>query len=152
MAIRHKLPTIQVINEFAKMMIGGENLLGKKTTEAREIIIEWLRSEGLMEKEEDVIQNIPTAERTGAVIEPLPKLQWFINVNKPIPDRDNKTVKELMLEAVSGKSIAIIPDHFEKVYFNWINNLRDWCISRQIWYGHRIPVWYKGKEIYCGLS
>ncbi|MEI6660036.1 MAG: valine--tRNA ligase [bacterium] len=151
-ALRHKLPTIQVINEFAKMMIGGEILLGKKTTEAKEVVTAWLRDEGLMEKEEDVMQNIPTAERTGAVIEPLPKLQWFINVNKPIVDRGNKTLKELMLDAVSSKSVNIIPDHFEKVYFNWINNLRDWCISRQIWYGHRIPVWYKGEEIYCGIN
>jgi valyl-tRNA synthetase len=170
-ALRHKLPTIQVINEFAKMMIGGENLLGKKTTEAKETVTEWLRSEGLMEKEEDVMQNIPTAERTGAVIEPLPKLQWFINVNKPIVDRNNKTLKELMLDAVSSNSVNIIPDHFEKVYFNWINNLRDWCISRQIWYGHRIPVWYRLKngvldgggigmaafedgsaEMYCGIN
>jgi valyl-tRNA synthetase len=151
-AIRHKLPTIQVINEFAKMMLGGENLLGKKTTEAKEIVTAWLRDEGLMEKEEDVMQNIPTAERTGAVIEPLPKLQWFINVNKPIADRSNKTLKELMLEAVSSGNTKIIPNNFEKVYFNWINNLRDWCISRQIWYGHRIPVWYKGEEIYVGVE
>ena len=133
-------------------MIGGENLLGKKTTEAREIIAEWLRNEGLMEKEEDITQNISTAERTGGIIEPLPKLQWFIDVNKPIATRDNKSLKQLMLDAVQSGGVSILPDRFEAVYFNWINNLRDWCISRQIWYGHRIPVWYKDNEVFCGIE
>ena len=151
MAIRHNLPTKQVINEFAKMTVGDENILGKKTTEARLKIVEWLNQEGLLEKEEEITQNISTAERTGGIIEPLPKLQWFINVNKPIIERNNKTLKELMLDAVRVDGINIIPDRFEKVYYNWIENLRDWCISRQIWYGHRIPVWYKGEEIYCGI-
>ncbi len=151
-AMRHGLPTKQVINEFAKMMVGDERILGKKTTDARLIIVEWLNNEGLLEKEEEVTQNISTAERTGGIIEPLPKLQWFINVNKKIPYRDNKSLKDLMLEAVGNKDINIIPDRFEKVYYNWILNLRDWCISRQIWYGHRIPVWYKGEEIYCGIE
>ncbi len=151
-AQRHGLPTKQVINEYAKMTVGDERLLGKKTTEAREAVVAWLRDEGLLEKEEDITQNISTAERTGGIIEPLPKLQWFINVNKPIPSRDGKTLKELMLEPVNGGAITILPDRFENVYFNWINNLRDWCISRQIWYGHRIPVWYKGEETYCGIE
>ncbi len=152
MATRHKLPTKQVINEFAKMTAGNENIKGKKTTEAREQVVNWLRENNLLEKEEDVNQNISTAERTGGIIEPLPKLQWFIDVNKPIKDRDNKSLKELMLDAVRSESINIIPDRFEKVYYNWIENLRDWCISRQIWYGHRVPVWYKGEEIYCDIE
>lgn len=152
MAIRHNLLTKQVINEYAKMMVGGENIIGKKTTDARAVIVEWLQTEGLLQKEEDITQNIPTAERTGAVIEPLPKLQWFINVNKSIPSRNNKTLKELMLEPIKNKNIEILPDRFERVYYNWVENLRDWCISRQIWYGHRIPVWYKGDEVYCGIE
>jgi valyl-tRNA synthetase len=151
-AIRHSLPTKQVINEYAKMSVGNENLLGKKTAEAREIIVAWLREEGLLEKEEDVTQSVPTAERSGAVIEPLPKLQWFINVNKPIKERGNKTLKELMIEPIKDGRIGVLPDRFEKVYSNWVENLRDWCISRQIWYGHRIPVWYRGEEIYCGIE
>ena len=162
---RHNLPTKQVINEFAKMIVGDERILNKKTTEARITIVLWLQSEGLLEKEEEVTQNISMAERTGGIIEPLPKLQWFINVNKPIKERGNKTLKELMLEPVRDGSIKIIPNNFEKVYYNWVENLRDWCISRQIWYGHRIPVWYKktikneelginngGTEIYCGIN
>ncbi len=151
-AQRHDLPTKQVINEFAKMTVGNESILNKKTTEAREIIAKWLEEQGLMEKVEEVNQNVSTAERTGAIIEPLPKLQWFIDVNKPIKNRSNKTLKELMLDAVSSGQTKIIPDRFEKIYFHWIENLRDWCISRQIWYGHRIPVWYRGDEIYCGIE
>lgn len=152
MAIRHNLQTKQVINEYAKMMVGTDDIKGKKTTEARTIIVEWLKTNNLLDKEEEVDQNIATAERTGGIIEPLPKLQWFINVNKQIKDRDNKTLKELMLEVVRDGEINIIPDRFKRVYYNWIDNLRDWCISRQIWYGHRIPVWYKGSEIYCGIE
>ncbi|MBI3631982.1 MAG: valine--tRNA ligase [Candidatus Vogelbacteria bacterium] len=146
-AARHNLPTVQVINEYAKMMIGDERILGKKTTEAREVIVSWLRNQGLLEKEETIKQNISTAERTGGIIEPLPKLQWFIDVNKAIPSKGGKTLKELMREPVASKKINILPDHFEKIYFNWIDNLRDWCISRQIIYGHRIPVWYH--ELKC---
>ena len=139
-----------VINEFAKMTVGGR-LQGKKTSEARETVVEWLRNEGLLEKEEDIQQNVATAERTGGIIEPLPKLQWFVDVNKKIPGR-GKTLKELILEPVHSGAIKIIPEYFDKTYFHWIENLRDWCISRQIWYGHRIPVWYKGEEIVVGVE
>jgi valyl-tRNA synthetase len=149
-AQRHKLEVKPVINEYAKMIIGGENILNKKTTEAREIIVEYLKENGLLEKEESIKQNVSTAERTGAIIEPLPKLQWFVDVNKKIHNRDNKSLKELMLDAVRIDGINIMPDRFEKVYFHWIENLRDWCISRQIWYGHRIPVWYKDSDIFIG--
>ncbi|MFA6177403.1 MAG: valine--tRNA ligase [Candidatus Paceibacterota bacterium] len=152
MADRHDLPRPQVINEYAKMSVGGDNLIGKKTTEAREIVVEWLRSENLLEKEEETKQNIATAERTGGIVEPLPKLQWFINVNKPIKERGDKTLKDLMREPFEKGEIKIIPDYFSKTYFHWIENLHDWCISRQIWYGHRVPVWYKGKEIYCDIE
>ncbi len=151
-AQRHKLEVKPVINEYAKMTVGDEQILGKKTTEAREAIVQWLRDEGLLEKEEEISQNVSTAERTGGIIEPLPKLQWFIDVNKKIPARNDKSLKELMLDPVRDSKIKIVPDRFEKVYYHWIENLRDWCISRQIWYGHRIPVWYKGEEIYCGIE
>ena len=148
-ASRHGLSQeIVVINEYAKMAVAGR-LESKKTVEAREIVIEWLKSEGLLEKEEDIKQNIATAERTGGIVEPLPKLQWFISVNKEIPYR-GKTLKDLVTEAVRSGAIKIIPEYFEKTYFHWVENLRDWCISRQIWYGHRIPVWYKGEEIIVG--
>ncbi len=161
-ADRHNLPRPQVINEYAKMMVGDERLLSKKTTEAKEIIVEWLRQEGLLENEVEISQNVSTAERTGGIVEPLPKLQWFIDVNKKfilpystikgISSGSETTLKEIMRKSVEGNQISIIPDYFSKTYFNWIDNLRDWCISRQIWYGHRVPVWYKGDEIYCGVT
>ena len=150
-ADRHQLPhEVIVINEYAKMTVDGR-LSGKKTTEARDVVVEWLKSEGLLEKEEDITQNVATAERTGGIIEPLPKLQWFVEVNKEVPGR-GKTLKELMLEPVRSGAIKIVPEHFEKTYFHWIENLRDWCISRQIWYGHRIPVWYRGEDISVGIE
>jgi valyl-tRNA synthetase len=154
MAERHGLDKKQVINEYAKMINCNTELDGKKVGEAREMIINWLRSNDLMIKEEEISQNVSTAERTGGIIEPLPKLQWFVDVNKPIIDRENKTLKELMMEAVTKDGVTIIPDRFEKVYTHWIENLHDWCISRQIWFGHRIPVWYhkETKEIYCDIE
>jgi valyl-tRNA synthetase len=161
-ADRHNLRRPQVINEYAKMTVGDERLFGKKTTEAKEVIVEWLRSEGLLENEVEITQNVSTAERTGGIVEPLPKLQWFVDVNKEfvLPDSSiegiqsmtKTTLKEIMKKSVSNSQVKIIPDYFEKTYFNWIDNLRDWCISRQIWYGHRIPVWYKNQDVYCGIE
>ncbi len=182
MGQKNNLPLKQVINEFGKMTAGfdesdkpknGQVIKGKKIAEAREAVVEWLRSEGLLEKEEDIEHNIALAERTGGVVEPLPKLQWFVAVNKKfkfkasenkdaqipgIKDGQEVTLKELMHVAVESAQTKMIPDRFERVYFNWIDNLRDWCISRQIWYGHRIPVWYKGEagsgmqEVYCDIN
>ncbi len=149
-AERHKLDKEQVIDERGKLLpIAGE-FAGMKITEAREKIIEKLRAKGLVEKEEDYVHNVATAERTGGVIEPQIKLQWFIDVNKPVKGRGDKSLKDLMLEPVRDGRIKILPDHFDKTYFHWIENLRDWCISRQIWYGHRVPVWYRGEEIAVG--
>jgi valyl-tRNA synthetase len=160
-AERHNLPYTQVIDEKARMIVGDERILGKKVLEAREEIVKWLREENLMEKEEEVNQNVATAERTGGIIEPLPKLQWFIAVNKTftiphseingIPSGSETTLKEIMRKAVDGGQINILPDYFSKTYFHWIDKLGDWCISRQIWYGHRIPVWYRNDEIHCDM-
>lgn len=161
-ADRHNLARPQVIDEYAKMMLGDETLKGKKVLEGREIIVAWLRDQGLLEKEEDVPQNVATAERTGGIIEPLPKLQWFVAVDKPfkiphseipgIKSDDEITLKQLMRISVESEAVSMPQENFKKVYFNWIGNLHDWCISRQIWFGHRIPVWYKGEEIYSGVT
>ncbi len=151
--LKHGLDLVSVINERAQMTVHSDkiDILGKKTTLARDTIVEHLRNNGLLEKEEDIDQNVGTAERTGGIIEPLPKLQWFISVNKEVPGR-GKTLKDIMREPIENEKIKIIPEYFDKTYFHWIDNLRDWCISRQIWYGHRVPVWYKGKEIFCGFE
>jgi len=155
-AQRHDLPVKPVIDEHARMSVPGP-LNGKKATEAREEIVAWLKNEGLLEKEEEITQNIATAERTGGIIEPLPKLQWFIGVNRPfklphsemegIASGQEVTLKQLMRHAVASGQITIVPERFADTYFRWIDNLRDWCISRQIWFGHRIPVWYRGDEL-----
>ena len=150
-AQRHSLPFKQIIDEYGKMIVENPLVHGKKTAEAREIVAEELRTRGLIEKEEEIAQNVATAERTGGIIEPLPKLQWFIAVNKPFGDV-KKTLKELMIDAVKKDGVVILPERFERIYFNWIENLRDWCISRQIWFGHQIPVWYKDDEIFAGVA
>ncbi len=161
-AERHNLPLKQVINEYGKMTCGIEGVKDVKVAEAREAVVAWLESEGLLIETEEITQSVGTAERTGAVIEPLPKLQWWIDVNKKITiphsnitgieSGSETSLKEMMLASVRNGQIDILPDRFEKIYFNWIENLRDWNISRQIWFGHRIPVWYKGDEIYVNTQ
>ena len=152
-AARHGLPSKQIINEFAKMSVSGALLKDKKVADARASVIEWLKSKNLLEKEEEIPHNVATAERTGGIIEPLPKLQWFIDVDKKFRRRLKKvSLKDLMKKAVLKDGIKILPDRFEKVYLHWIENLRDWCISRQIWFGHQVPVWYRKDEVYCGLN
>ncbi len=157
-AERHKLNKEQIIDQFGKLLpIAGE-FSGVKISEAREKIIAKLQSKGLVEKiDENYMHSVNTAERSGGVLEPQIMRQWFIDVNKEFPIKhsnlkgiktgDMVTLKKLMQSVVRSEEIKIIPDRFNGIYFNWIDNLRDWCISRQIWYGHRIPVWYKGEEI-----
>ncbi|KKR21113.1 MAG: Valine-tRNA ligase [Parcubacteria group bacterium GW2011_GWE2_39_37] len=153
---------IQVIGQDGKMTAAaGGNYVGLKVTEAREKFVEWLKGEDLLEKEEDITQSVGTSDRFGDVVESLPMTQWFVDVNKKIPGK-GKSLRELIKEAVEighnnnpEQKININPERFEKVFFHWINNLRDWCISRQIWWGHRIPAWYKVNskfepEIYVG--
>lgn len=163
MAQRHSLPMIQIINEYARMTEqAGSLVAGKKTKEAREIIVKWLKEQRLMSEEKSIDLNISIADRSGGVIEPLPKLQWFVAVNKEFTiqrssikgiENDSKTtLKEIMKKSVENGQIKILPDREEKKYFHWIKNLRDWNISRQLWYGHRIPVWYKGESIFCGIE
>jgi valyl-tRNA synthetase len=153
-AERHKLDKEQIIDKYGKLLPAAGEFAGMKIIDARKKIVEKLASKGLVEKEEDYTHNIATAERTGGTIEPQIMNQWFIDVNKKIATRGNKSLKQLMLEVVEAgeKKIEFIPERFERVYTNWISNLRDWCISRQIWFGHRIPVWYKGDEMRVSLE
>ncbi|MDD3006321.1 MAG: valine--tRNA ligase [Candidatus Pacebacteria bacterium] len=148
MATENDLPTIKVIGEDGKMTAeAGKDYEGLTTLEAREKIAKHFRDQGLMEKEEEVPQNLSVCYRCNAAIEPLPSLQWFIDVNKKITKDGNKyfqdkSLKEVMLRVVQEGEIKIIPERFEKTYFSWVENLRDWCVSRQLWFGHRIPVSY----------
>jgi valyl-tRNA synthetase len=139
---------IQVIRQDGKMNNNTGKYQDMKAVEAGEKIVEYLKKNNLLKKEEEITQNVSTSDRFGDIVEVLPMTQWFVAVNKKIPGK-NKTLKELMKESVATglnsdpkQKITITPERFEKIYFNWIDNLRDWCISRQVWWGHRIPVWY----------
>jgi len=153
LAEKYKLDKEQIIDKYGKLLSIAGEFAGMKISDAREKIVEKLQAKGLLVSiDENYTNRVATAERTSGMIEPQIMLQWFIDVNKKILDRGNKSLKELMLEPIKNKDINILPDRFEKVYYNWVENLRDWCISRQIWYGHRVPVWYREKEIYCGTE
>lgn len=152
-ARRHNLPSVQVIGKDGKMMASaGTVVSGMTTLAARAMAIEALRAGGVLLEEKEVAQALPISQRGGGVVEELPMLQWFIDVNKKIERLGGKSLKELSLLAVREGGVQIIPDRFEKVYFHWMENLRDWCISRQIWFGHQVPVWYRGEEMYVGIE
>ncbi|MFA5947543.1 MAG: valine--tRNA ligase [Candidatus Gracilibacteria bacterium] len=143
-AQRHNLPMKSIINEKGRMMENCGKYAGLTTKEAREKIVEDMQKMGLIEKIEDYNHNLSICYRCSTPIEPLISKQWFINVNKPIIKEGGKlkTIKEKSIEVIKNKEIKIIPSRFNKTYFNWMENLHDWCISRQIWFGHRVPIWY----------
>jgi valyl-tRNA synthetase len=159
-AERHNLDKIQIIDFHAKLgSIAGE-FAGMSITEARPKIVEKLKKKGLLLKvDNNYIHNVAINERGKGVIEPQIRLQWFVDVNKPVVNWKGKkrSLKEVLQAVIREEDVDIIPKRFEKVYFNWIDNLRDWCISRQIWWGHRIPVWYRSdgdgrEEVYISVT
>ncbi len=160
---RHHLDKEQIIDRYGKLLpIAGE-FAGLKIKDARSKIVAKLESKGLLVKTETkYIHRVAVNSRGGGVIEPQIMNQWFVAVNKTFPmgnsslkgikKGDKVTLKKLMRHAVESGQIKIIPARFSKIYYQWIDNLRDWCISRQIWYGHQIPVWYKDKEIFIDIK
>ncbi len=139
---RHNLEVRAVIGEDGRMTERAGTYAGLSAKEARKRIVADLERLGLIEKIEDYEHNLTVCYRCNASIEPLVSLQWFVDVNKKIPKR-GKSLKQLATEAVTSGKVRIIPERFTKTYLTWMRNLHDWTISRQIWFGHRIPVWYK---------
>jgi len=153
-AKRHNLDIEPVIDERGLLLpIAGE-LAGQHISKARPLIVERLKAKGLVHSvDEHYTHNVATNARGGGVIEPQVKEQWFIAVNKEfvvgpsqipgVATGDTVTLKQLMIKTVAAGGTKMFPERFARVYYNWIDNLHDWCISRQIWYGHRIPAWFK---------
>src|SRR3989344_1873273 len=142
-AQRHGLDIEQVIDDRGILLPIAGALAGQHIKKARPMIVEHLQKKGLIVKiDEKYTNNLATNSRGSGIIEPQIKRQWFVAVNKEakFPNGKTMTLKQWMREAVESGSIKILPERFEKIYYHWINNLRDWCISRQIWFGHRIPV------------
>ena len=134
---KQKLPAIQVIGFDGKMTQEAGIYAGLTVKEAREKILEDLEKLGLLEKEEDYAHSVGYCERCKTTLEPLVSLQWFVKI-KSLAESATKVIKE--------KKIKIIPTRFEKTYFNWMETIHDWCISRQLWWGHQLPVWYCGSQ------
>ncbi len=131
--MRHNLPIINIFDEEGRINENGGPYAGLDRFEARKKLWEDMRAAGLVIKEEPYVHQVPVSERGGTLIEPMISTQWFVKI---------KPLAEAALQAVREGKIRIIPERFEKVYFHWLENIKDWCISRQLWWGHRIPAWY----------
>lgn len=131
--LRHNLEVINVLTPDAKITDDYPKYAGMDRYEARKAIVEDLKAEGALVEIEDYSHNVGTCYRCGTTVEPRVSKQWFVKM-KPLAGP--------AIDAVKNGDTRFIPQRFEKVYFHWLENIRDWCISRQLWWGHRIPAWY----------
>ena len=131
--LRHKLPEVNILNDDATINENGGKYAGMDRYEARKAIVKELQELGLLVKIEDYSHNVGTHDRCHTTVEPLIKKQWFVKMDELIKPA---------AKAVKDGEIRLVPPRMEKTYFNWTDNIRDWCISRQLWWGHRIPAWY----------
>jgi valyl-tRNA synthetase len=132
---RHQLPIVKVIGEDGKMTEEAGTYAGMDRYQARKKVVADLEVQELIEQIEEHSHNIGKCQRCETVIEPLVSEQWFVKA---------KPLAEVTVEAVKAKRTVFVPANYERVYFEWMNNIHDWCISRQLWWGHRIPAWYCG--------
>ncbi|NWG05104.1 MAG: valine--tRNA ligase [Chloroflexi bacterium] len=132
-AHRHNLPIISMLDVEAKVNEHGGKYQGQDRFEARRNLWADMKEAGLVIKEEPYRTTIPRSQRGGEIVEPMISEQWFVKI---------EPLAKAALEAVKDGRIKIVPERFEKIYYNWMENIKDWCISRQLWWGHRIPVWY----------
>lgn len=132
--LRHDLPQITVMDESGTMNGAAGKYQGLDRSECRKQIVKDMQDMGVLIKIEDHVHQVGHSERSGAVVEPYLSTQWFVKM-KPLAEAAIAAQK-------TGKGVSFVPDRFEKIYLHWIENVRDWCISRQLWWGHRIPAWY----------
>ncbi|HEX2979035.1 MAG TPA: valine--tRNA ligase [Anaerolineaceae bacterium] len=130
---RHGLEIISMLDEIARVNENGGPYTGMDRFEARKKLWADMAAQGLVIKEQPYTLNVPRSQRGGEIVEPMVSTQWFVRI-QPLADA--------ALTAVRDGRIKIVPERFTKVYYNWLENIQDWCISRQLWWGHRIPVWY----------
>jgi valyl-tRNA synthetase len=141
---RHGLEQLSVIGEDGRMTEdAGERFAGLTVTEARDAIVAELREQELITRTEEYPHTVPFSHRSGERIEPLVSLQWFMRMDE---------LARPAIEAVTSGRISFHPERWARVYLDWMENIRPWCISRQLWWGHRLPVWYRGEETYVGAE
>jgi valyl-tRNA synthetase len=138
---RHNLPQPSIMDAQARIELPGSPYNGLDRFEARKRIVADLETDGLLVDVKDHALTLPISQRTGAVIEPRLSMQWFIAVNKQ-PKTGGDSIAANAIAAVHDEHIKFTPEMYSKTYFEWMNNLHDWCISRQLWWGHRIPAWH----------
>jgi valyl-tRNA synthetase len=132
---RHNLEQVLVMDEGGKMNENAAEYQGLDRFECRKKIVKDLQEQGVLFEIEEHIHSVGHSERSGAVVEPYLSTQWFVKM-KPLAE------KAIQLQKSENDKVNFVPDRFEKIYLNWIENVRDWCISRQLWWGHRIPAWF----------
>lgn len=143
MGLNHKLPFINIMEPDGKLNENGGQFTGLTMEEAREAVVKEMQKLGLVEKIEPHINRVGISYRSKAIIQPYMSKQWFVKM-----DGFSKELRE----TITNKDVTLIPKSWENSYFHWIDNLRDWCISRQLWWGHRIPIWYNvhdSEKIIC---
>ncbi len=145
-AMRHDLPLIVIFTLDAHINENGpKQFQGMERYEARKAVVAQLEAEGYLVKVEPHKMMQPKGDRTGVVLEPMLTDQWFVAMSKPAPEgtlNPGKSITEVALEVVADGRIQFYPDNWTTIYNQWLNNIQDWCISRQLWWGHQIPAWY----------